>query len=45
VRATVPQRAAERVAEGVAGTASVQVGSRRLIVALVAGLVSGAADG
>ena len=45
VRATVPQRAAERVAEGVAGSASVQVGSRRLIVALVAGLVSGAADG
>ena len=41
VRATVPRR----VAEGAAGTASVQVGSRRLIVALVAGLVSGAADG
>ncbi len=45
VRATVPQRVAERVAEGVAGTASVQVGSQRLIVALVAGLVSGDADG
>ena len=41
VRATVPQR----VAEGAAGTASVQVGSRRLIVALVAGLVSDATDG
>ena len=41
VRATVPQR----VAEGAAGTASVQVGSQRLIVALVAGLVSDAADG
>ena len=41
VRATVPRR----VAEGAAGTASVQVGSRRLTVALVAGLVSGAADG
>ena len=41
VRATVPRR----VAEGAAGTASVQVGSQRLIVALVAGLVSGAADG
>jgi len=33
------------VAEGAAGTASVQVGSQRLIVTLVAGLVSGAADG
>jgi hypothetical protein len=41
VRATAPQR----VAGGAAGTASVQVGSQRLIVALVAGLVSGAADG
>ncbi len=41
VRATVPQR----VAEGAAGTASVQVGSRRLIAALVAGLASDAADG
>jgi hypothetical protein len=41
VRATVPQR----VAEGAVGTASVQVGSQRLIVTLVAGLVSGAADG
>ena len=41
VRATVPQR----VAEGAAGTASVQVGSQRLIVALVAGLVSDTADG
>ena len=40
VRAAAPQR----VAEGAAGTASVQVGSQRLIVALVAGLVSGAAD-
>ena len=41
VRAAVPRR----VADGAAGSASVQVGSRRLIVALVAGLVSGAADG
>ncbi len=41
VRATVPQRGAE----GAAGTASVQVGSQRLIVALAAGLVSNAADG
>ena len=41
VRATVPRR----VAEGAAGTVSVQVGSQRLIVALAAGLVSGAADG
>ncbi len=41
VRATVPQR----VAEGAAGTASVQVSSRRLIVALVTGLVSDAANG
>jgi hypothetical protein len=41
VRATAPQR----VAEGAAGTASVQVSSRRLIVALVAGLVSGGSDG
>jgi hypothetical protein len=41
VRATVPQR----VAEGAAGTASVQVSSQRLIVALFAGLVSSAADG
>ena len=41
VRATVPQR----VAQGAAGTASVQVSSQRLIVALVAGLVSDAADG
>jgi hypothetical protein len=41
VRATAPQR----VARGAAGTASVLLGSRRLIVALVAGLVSGAADG
>jgi hypothetical protein len=41
VRAAAPQR----VAEGAAGTASVQVGSQRLIVALVAGMISGAADG
>ena len=41
VRARVPQR----VAEGAAGTASVQVGSQRLIVVLVAGLVSDAAGG
>jgi hypothetical protein len=41
VRATVPQR----VAEGAAGTASVQVSSQRLIVALFAGLASDAADG
>ena len=41
VRARVPQR----VAEGAAGTASVQVSSQRLIVRLVAGLVSDAADG
>ena len=41
VRATAPQR----VAEGASGTVSVQVGSQRLIVALAAGLVSGAADG
>ena len=41
VRATVPQR----VAAGAAGTASVQVSSQRLIVALAAGLASDAADG
>ncbi len=41
VRATLPQR----VAEGAAGTASVQVSSQRLIVALFAGLVSGVANG
>jgi hypothetical protein len=41
VRATAPHH----VAEGAAGTASVQVGSQRLIVTLVAGLVSGAGDG
>jgi hypothetical protein len=41
VRANAPQH----VAEGAAGTASVQVGSQRLIVALMAGLVSGATDG
>ncbi len=41
VRATAPHH----VARGAAGTASVQVGSQRLIVALVAGLVSGAAGG
>ncbi len=41
VRATAPHH----VAEGASGTASVQVGSQRLIVTLVAGLVSGAADG
>ena len=41
VRAAVPRR----VADGAAGTASVQVSSQRLIVGLVAGLVSGAADG
>ena len=41
VRARVPQR----VAEGAAGTASVQVSSQRLIVVLVAGLVSDAAGG
>ena len=41
VRATVRQR----VAEGAAGTAAVQVSSQRLIVVLFAGLVSDAADG
>ena len=41
VRATAPHQGTE----GAAGTASVQVGSQRLIVTLVAGLVSGAADG
>ncbi len=37
--------AVKRVAEGAAGTASVQVGSRPLLAALVAGLASGAANG
>jgi hypothetical protein len=41
VRATLPQRAAE----GAAGTASVQVSSQRLIVALVAGLGPDGANG
>ncbi len=41
VRATAPHQGTE----GAEGTASVQVGSQRLIVTLVAGLVSGAADG
>jgi hypothetical protein len=41
VRATAPPG----VAEGAAGTASVQVGSQRLIVTLVKGLVSDAGDG
>jgi hypothetical protein len=41
VRATAPPRAAE----GATGTVSVQVGSRPLIVTLVTGLASGAADG
>jgi hypothetical protein len=41
VRATAPRP----VAEGATGTASVRVGSQRLIVALVAGLTSDATDG
>ena len=41
VRATAPQRATE----GTTGTISVQVGSRSLLVTLVTGLASGAADG
>jgi hypothetical protein len=40
VRAAAPQHAAE----GATGTVSVQVGSRPLIVALVTGLISSAAD-
>jgi hypothetical protein len=41
IRVTVPQRGAG----GATGTASVRVGSQPLIVALVAGLTSDAADG
>jgi len=41
VRAAAPPNAAD----GASGTASVQVGSQPLIVTLVTGLVSGAADG